>query len=155
MAGLARSAMFSAMNIPGLRSPYEKVGGLLHFGRMLDKIRLHRAGQLPTDYLANLGGGFDGRLCAFLGVKYEDVVARVKLGGTDDDVLAWCFQDGRKPSDDEIEVMNDFLRKRGWNDDASDRLAERVKQLGAPWLGKVHTFFDLIEADEGRQPRSR
>ena len=33
-------------NIPGLRSTYAKVGRLVYFGRMLDKIRLHAAGQL-------------------------------------------------------------------------------------------------------------
>ena len=37
-------------NIPGLRSCYDKVGRLIYFGRMLDKIRLHAAGQLPPDY---------------------------------------------------------------------------------------------------------
>ena len=44
------------MNVPNLRSPYDQVGGLYHFGRMLDKIRLYHAGNLPTDYTANLGG---------------------------------------------------------------------------------------------------
>ena len=34
-------------NIPGLRSCYDKVGRLIYFGRMLDKIRLHAAAQLP------------------------------------------------------------------------------------------------------------
>src|SRR3954462_15604043 len=34
-------------HIPGLRSPSEQVGGLVHFGRMLDKIRLAAAGKLP------------------------------------------------------------------------------------------------------------
>jgi len=143
------------MNIPNLRSPYDQVGDLYHFGRMLDKIRLHAAGKLPADYSPNLGGGFDGRVCGLLSVKHEDVVTRVKLGGTDEDVLQWCFENGRKPSADEIEVFNDFLKKRGWNDSASDRLTERVKQLGPQWAGKIHTFFDLIEADEGKQPRSR
>lgn len=143
------------MNVPGLRSPYDQVGGLVHFGRMLDKIRLHAAGKLPADYHANLGIGFDGRVCGLLGVKYEDVVARVKLGGEDADVLQWCYEQGRKPSDEEVEVFTDFLRKRGWSDGASERLAERVKQLAPQWAGKIHTFFDLIEADEGRSPRAR
>jgi hypothetical protein len=141
------------MNVPGLRTPYDQVGGLFHFGRMLDKIRLHAAGKLPAEYQENLGGGFDGRLCALFGVKYEDLVARVNLGGSDEDILQWCCASGRKPSDDEIEVINAFLQKRGWNDAASGRLVERVKQLGPQWAGKIHTFFDLIEADEGRQPR--
>jgi len=42
-----------------LRSPSEKIGGLFYFGRMLDKIRLHAKGELPSDYHANLGVGFD------------------------------------------------------------------------------------------------
>ena len=29
-----------------MRSPNEKVGGLYHFGRMMDKIRLHLRDQL-------------------------------------------------------------------------------------------------------------
>ena len=40
-----------------LRSPSEKVGGLFYFRRMLDKIRLHAKGELPSDYHANLGKG--------------------------------------------------------------------------------------------------
>ena len=58
-------------NIPGLRSCYDKVGRLIYFGRMLDKIRLHAADQLPPDYVENLGEHqftLDGRCCRFLGV---------------------------------------------------------------------------------------
>ena len=144
------------MNVPGLRSPYDQVGSLLHFGRMLDKIRLHAAGKLPADYQENLGGGFDGVLCRFLGVQYEALVARVKQGGDDDEeILQWCFTTGRQPAEHEFTILNEYLRKRGWNDVASERLIERVKSLGPQWVGKVHTFFDMIEVDEGRQPRCR
>ena len=117
------------MKIPGLRSPHEKLGGIVYFGRMLDKIRLHAEGKLPEDYHKALGGGFDGRCCNFLGVKYEDVVIRVRLGGEDADMLEWCFTNGRKPSPEEIEVWNSFLRKRGWRDDANQRLVERKKEF--------------------------
>ena len=55
------------MKIPGLRSPHEKLGDIVYFGRMLDKIRLHAEGKLPEDYHKALGGGFDARCCAFLG----------------------------------------------------------------------------------------
>jgi hypothetical protein len=41
--------------VPGLRSPYDKVGRLVYFGCMLDKIRLHAIGKLPPDYQSNLG----------------------------------------------------------------------------------------------------
>jgi Domain of unknown function (DUF5069) len=38
------------MQVEGLRSPYEKVGGLVYFGRMLDKIRLFAKDELPSEY---------------------------------------------------------------------------------------------------------
>src|SRR3989442_14942360 len=98
-ARVQATACYSAcMNVPDLRSPYEEVGGIVHFARMLDKIRLHAEGKLPADYQPNLGKGFDARCSSFLGVQYEDVVARVKLGGADEDILTWCFEQGRKPS---------------------------------------------------------
>ena len=70
-----------------LRSPSEKVGGLFYFGRMLDKIRLHAKGELPSDYHANLGTGFDEKCVKFLRVDYDELVDRVKQGGTDHEIL--------------------------------------------------------------------
>ena len=66
-----------------LRSPSEKVGGLFYFGRMLDKIRLHAKGELPSDYHANLGKGFDEKCANFLRTNYDQLVERVNRGGTD------------------------------------------------------------------------
>jgi gluconokinase len=122
---------------------------------MLDKIKLHAQGKLPADYHQALGGGFDGRCCAFLGVKYEDVVARVKLGGEDQKILEWCFAKGRRPSPEEIDVWSGYLRKRGWRDDASKRLAERKKEYGIAHRDEIQTFFDLLDADEGRDVRTQ
>jgi hypothetical protein len=46
------------MKVEGLRSCWERVGGLFYFGRMLDKIRLHARGQLPAEYVAGDGRWF-------------------------------------------------------------------------------------------------
>ena len=133
-----------------LRSPHQKVGGIVYFGRMIDKIRLHAAGQLPEDYLPNLGDGFDARACSFLGINYPALVERVKQGGTEEELLNWAFSQGRKPSEEEIEVWNDFMRKRGWNDAGSPRLAMRLKEGGFDDRTEIQTFFDYIDLDEGR-----
>lgn len=138
------------MNIPNLRSPREQVGGLYHFGRMLDKIRLHAAGQLPEDYIANLGVGFDGQCLKFLRVHYPDVVERVKAGDTDEQVFAWCCQHGHQPTEWEATVWNAFMSKRGWNDDGTERLRERIAENPQLAGKKIETFFDFIDADEGR-----
>ena len=55
---------------------------------MLSKIRLHAAGQLPTEYQGNLGKGFDLRCVQFLRVPYDDLKAQVLTGKSDDDVLS-------------------------------------------------------------------
>ena len=141
------------MNVPNLRSCHDTVGGIVYLGRMLDKIRLHAQDKLPADYHANLGKGFDGRCCSFLQVAYDDVVARVTQGGTDDELLQWCFQKGRKPTDEEIEIWNHFMRKSGWRDGGSERLAQRLKESGLTHRTDIQTFFDYIDADEGRPPR--
>ncbi len=135
-----------------LRSPFAKVNGLVYFGRMLDKIRIHAKGELPDDYQANLGKGFDGSCVQFLRVDYNDMVDQVKQGAADEDVLQWCFNNGRRPSDEEIYVWNEFMRKRGWNDEVSETLKRRKKEAGMAGRSEIETMFSFIDADEGRSP---
>jgi hypothetical protein len=139
------------MKVDDLRSPYAQTGGIFYFARMLDKIRLHAAGRLPAEYHANLGGGFDERCLHFLGIDYPALVARVKQGGSDDEILKWAFQHGHQPSEEQIEIWNEFMRKRGWNDEASDRLRGRLKEAGKSDRTDIQTFFDYIDLDEGRK----
>lgn len=143
------------MNVPQLRSPYDKVGGIHYLPRMLDKIRLHAAGQLPTEYHANLGGGFDGRVLTFLWIEYPALVDRVKQGGTDGEIFAWAVAQGRQPSPEEIEIWNDFMRKRGWNDEVSERLVQRKREGGFENRDDIQTMFDYIDLDEGRDPAKK
>jgi gluconokinase len=136
-----------------LRSPAEKVGGLVHFGRMLDKICAHERGALPAEYVFNLGKGFDGRCVRFLGVKHEDLAARAKDGATDEEILNWAFEHGRKPSEEEMEIWNEFMRKCGWNDDVSETLTRRKKESVLSERDDIQTMFNYIDVDEGRVPR--
>jgi uncharacterized protein DUF5069 len=128
----------------GLRSPTSKVGGIVYFGRMLDKIRQHQKGELASDYQANLGRGFDSSCSTFLRVDYNHLTERVKKGGTDEEILGWCFDVGHRPSTDE------FMRKRGWNDELSEILKRRKKEAGMAGRSEIQTMFTFIDADEGR-----
>lgn len=138
-------------SVPGLRSTYGKVGRLVYVGRMFDKIRLHAAGRLPAEYHANLGGGFDGRACSFLGVGYADLRERVLRGGSDEEILAWCHERGGSRTDDQCLWWNSFLMKRGWRDEATPLLRQRAVEFGLADK-PIETWFDLIESDEGRDP---
>jgi len=116
---------------------------------MLDKIRVHAKGELPADYQANLGRGFDASCITFLQVDYNQLVERVKTGGTDEEILRWCFSAGRQPSEDQIHVWNEFMRKRGWNDEISGTLKRRKKEAGMADRSEIETMFAFIDADEG------
>ncbi len=139
--------------IPGLRSPFDSVKGLVYFGRMLDKIRLAAAGKLPEGWQPMRGavkGSFDWRCCQFLKLDYAALEAEALKGGkTDDELLAWAYAHGRQPDEQEIEVWNAFMTKRGWRDAGTQRLQERLAEIGLP-PGTVLTMFEFIDLDEGR-----
>jgi hypothetical protein len=136
------------MKVPGLRHSAEQVGGIVFFGRMLDKVRLHAKNALPGDYQANLGAGSDGRVCRFLHVEYPALVERVIAGGTDEEILSWCVGHGRRPSEEEIFVFNAFLEKQGWRDDTTAELEEMKRKWGLADRSDIQTFFDFHKADE-------
>jgi Domain of unknown function (DUF5069) len=144
------------MSVPGLRSPYDTVAGIVYFGRMIDKMRLHAAGDLPADYHPFLGGAnpysFDGRCCRFLRIDYDALAAEALQGGTLEELLNWACSRGRTPSGTEIEVWNGFMQKRGWCDNASEALKREAEKSGITDRG-IATFFDLHDAEEGRPPR--
>jgi len=132
------------------RSPKDTIGGIVYVGRMIDKIRLMNAGELHPELHANLGKGFDERAVSFLGVAYDDLKTRVTQGGSDTEILEWCFQNGNRPGDDQIEIWNSFLVKRGWNDDMTEILVRRKKESGFESRDDIQTIFQYIDADEGR-----
>ena len=142
--------------VDGLRSPYDKtVGGLLHFGRMLDKIRLKLAGRLPEDYQRNYGlsVGLDGQLCGMLNVPFQDIEARVREGGADAEIAEWVLARGLRPNRVQTHIWNEYLRKLGWNDRISAYLHEMKKEMGMEHVPQ-NTSLDLIEVHEGRSPPS-
>jgi len=141
------------MKVPGLRSAHQEVGGIVYFGRMLDKIRLKARGELPPGY--NTGTrewyDFDSRCTRFLRVKYTALRKQALKGGTDLSLLRWCYANGRRPNPEEIEIWNTFMRKRGWNDASSEGLEKEKRAAGLGKRTEIVTWFDLFDADEERQ----
>ncbi len=136
-------------------SDYRETKGLIYFARMLDKIRLHAAGQLAPDYFVGVEDPsfFDARCTRFLAVDYGDLVERTLQGGSNEEILEWCFEHGRKPGEEEMLIWNAFLAKRGWRDEASDDLRQAKKSVGWGNRDDIQTWVDLHDAEEGRTPR--
>ena len=100
------------------KSPKEMTKGMMYFPRMLDKIRLHERGELPEDYQANLGGPrtADAACTNFLRMNYGVLRQRVFKGGTDEEILEWCYSNGRRLNEGDLVVWNGFVSKVGWTD---------------------------------------
>ena len=139
------------MSFP-IRSPRQLTGGIVVFARILDKIRLDAANRLPEGYHVGIVPGnrtFDDRLCKFLGVEYDGLRARTLEGGSDEEILEWCFDSGTKPSPEQIEVWNAFLTKRGWRDPATTGFEKSKAEAGFADRDDIQTVFDLMDAEEG------
>ena len=137
-----------------LRSPCDKVGGLVYFGRMVDQIRAHSNGELPPEYQANLGKDLDEHCVNFLGVSYNVLVQYVNEGVSDEAILESCFSMGHRHSEAEIYIWNEFMLKRGWHDDASLTLKQLKREQGLTARSEIETIFQLIDVAEGRAPHT-
>ena len=108
------------------------------------------SGELHPDLHANLGKGFDERITSFLGVSYDSIKARTLQGGADEEILSWCFENGTRPNEEQIEIWNGFMLKRGWNDALTETLLRRKRENGFENRDEIQTMFQYIDADEGR-----
>lgn len=132
-------------------SAYQETLGMIYFARMLDKIRLHAVGNLREDFCDNLGSGLDGRCVNFLRVDYPELVNRTLQGGSDEEILRWCFETGREPNEGDIFVWNQFLKKVGWQDGVSEILVRRKEESGLADRDEIMTMVEYFEYDEGRK----
>ncbi len=133
------------------KSAYEKTGGMMYFPRMLSKIRLYASGELRPDFHANLGKGADNWCVGYLRVNYDELRKRVLEGGTDEEVLQWCFEKGRSLNDIDLMVWNSFIAKLGWNDLATGRLEKYKAETGLSGRKDIVTMPEFFEVDEGRK----
>jgi hypothetical protein len=129
------------------------VGGMRYFGRMLDKIRLHAREELGEEYHKNLGNAraADGVCLNFLRVKFEELRARVLAGGTDEEILEWCFENGRRLNEGDLIVWNNFMAKFGWNDFATPTLEKMKKENGISDRADIMTIGEVMDFEEKRR----
>jgi len=117
---------------------------------MLDKIRSLARGEQPPEYAEYFEKDFDQKCALFLGVNYDLLVNYVNAGLTDQAILQSCFGMGYRRSEGEIHMWNEFMRKRGWNDELSATLENEKKKHAMLSRSEIQTVFQFIDADSGR-----
>jgi gluconokinase len=83
-------------------------------------------------------------------VKYEELRDRVLEGGSDEEILEWCYEKGRRLNRGDLVVWNGFVSKLGWNDFVTPVLAEQKQKSGLAHRTDIITVPDFIDLDEGR-----
>jgi hypothetical protein len=133
------------------RSPRETMDGWSYLPRYIDKIRLHLAGKLHSDYTDNLGKGFDGLWLKYAGAQHAQFVEVVKNSVTDGEVCDWVRRNVKKSPVEKAAHANDLLSRPPANDaEAAARLKMRKEQCGAGNRDEIKTFVDVIDCDEKR-----
>jgi len=133
------------------RSARETMDGWHYLPRYIDKIRLHLAGKLHSDYAANLGKAFDALWLKYAGVTHEQVVDVVRHSITDGEVCDWVRANVKRSAAEKEAHWKDVLSRPKADDaEAVARLQMRKEQCGAGDRHDIKTFVDVIDCDEGR-----
>ncbi|MEY4387365.1 MAG: hypothetical protein RLY20_2648 [Verrucomicrobiota bacterium] len=133
------------------RSTRETMDGWFHLPRYVDKIRMHLAGKLHSDYQPNLGKGFDGMWLKAAGLTHEQFLAVVKSSITDGQVCDWVRQNVKRTPAQKDAFRDDYRSRPLANDAAAqERFKTRKTEAGLAHRDDIKTFVDLIDADEKR-----
>lgn len=133
------------------RSPREMMAGWIYVPRFIDKIRLHLAGKLHSDYQENFTKGFDGAWLKAAGVTHDQMVAVVEESITDGEVCDWVRQNVQKSVAEKAAHREMMLHYPKPGDlPMRERLETRKQQSGLADRDDLKTFVDYIDADEKR-----
>jgi hypothetical protein len=144
--------MIRAMdNIIFPRSPRETMDGWHYLPRYIDKIRLHLAGKLHSDYQDNLGKAFDAMWLKAAGLTHEQFVEIVKNSITDGEVWEWVHRHVKRSPEEKAAHWADVLSRPLAGDPAAQaRLEKRKAESNLAHRNDIKTFVDYIDADEKR-----
>ena len=129
------------------RSPYEKVDDYMMLGRTIDKAHATLQGLLG-EYMYDCP--LDKRLFGFLGISAHQLLELVENSENDEDVVDSLKTIQVERNTEEIKQFNDQILESGPNDDESPVYFERLRQKHAPDRPDISSWFDIIEAEEGR-----
>ena len=130
------------------RSPKQKMAGLVHLGRMIDKGRAYKEKKL-ADYIYPCP--LDKIILNFLRVE-ADTFATMTTEKNDDEISNWAQEllDSKQPK--ELDFINEQILER--KPDSEDRLKyfNEIKNKIDPSRSDVTTWVDLLDLEEGRLP---
>jgi len=129
-----------------LRSPKQKIAGLVHLGRVIDKGRAFKEKKL-ADYIYPCP--LDKIILNFLRIEAENF-ANMTIEKKDDEIFDWAKELIESKSKKEICLINKKILQS--KPDSEDRLNYfiEIRNKIDPSRSDVTTWVDLLDLEEGR-----
>ncbi|MEO6876088.1 MAG: DUF5069 domain-containing protein [Opitutaceae bacterium] len=126
------------------RSVRVRLGGYAHLPRLLDKARAQLRGK-PGDYHYNCP--LDHNFFEFTGISHKKMLAAVKTGKSDTEMLAWVGKNTDRTSF-QIATWSNWVEQHGpGGRDGHLWIADTLKKIG-PKRTDVRSFADLLDLDD-------
>ena len=126
------------------RSVRVRLGGYAHLARLLDKARAVLAGK-AAEYHYNCP--LDQRFFAFTGIDHEAMLAQIKSGKTDVQILEWVNTTSKRP-------INEVIAWSSWVEQLGPGGAEGHEWIASVLKGNksarddIRSFADLLDLDD-------
>jgi hypothetical protein len=126
------------------RSPRVQIGGYVHLPRLLDKARAEIAGK-AGEY--NYNCPLDQHFLRFTGIDHESLLAEVRKGGSDSDMIAWVRAHSKRlPS--EVAAWSQWMRTHAPGGAEGHHWFSEVVNAAAAGRNDIFGFFDLLDMDD-------
>jgi hypothetical protein len=126
------------------RSPRVKLGGYAHLPRLLDKARATLAGK-NGEYHFNCP--MDQHFFAFTGIDHEALLAELKQGRSDSEMIAW-IRERTKRLPAEAAGFSAWISTLGPGGAPGHEWFGEVIKAGAPDRDDAPGFFELLDLDD-------
>jgi len=130
------------------RSPKQKMAGIVHLGRMIDKGRAYKEKKL-ADYIYPCP--LDKIILDFFCIE-ADTFADMTVEKKDEEISNWAKELIKSKSPDELDLINKIILEK--KPDSEDRLEyyNKVRDKIDPSRSDLTTWVDLLDLEEGRFP---
>ncbi|MFI5357238.1 MAG: DUF5069 domain-containing protein [Opitutales bacterium] len=126
------------------RSVRVRLGGYAHLPRLLDKARAELAGK-NGEYHYNCP--LDQRFFAFTGITHEPMLAAIKTGKSDTEMLAWVNEQTTRQLF-EVAAWSAWMEQFGPGGAEGHEWLAGVVKKDAPERNDIRSFADLLDLDD-------
>ena len=130
------------------RSPKQKMAGLVHLGRMIDKARAFKEKKL-ADYIYPCP--LDRIILNFLCIE-ADTFANITVKKKDEEISNWVKELIKSKTPKDLVLINKIILKKKPNFEDRLQYYNKIRDKIDPSRSDVTTWVDLMDLEEGRFP---